>query len=184
MPHHARLRSPLGELLLVGEGETLTGLFFPGHRPAPALDPGRHDPGALRDAVSQLEQYFAGERTRFTLALAPRGTPFQRAVWARMQEIPHGRTLSYGRLAQELRPGRESTGAGIAHPRAVGSASARNPISIVIPCHRMLGARGELAGYAGGLERKRALLTHEGVRLPSAGAPGARPMVEVARGPD
>ena len=150
---HVLWASPLGELTLVAEGDALAGLYFPGHAPRPAVPFGRHDPGALPVVCEQLEQYFAGERTAFALALAPRGTLFQQAVWSRMRAIPQGETLTYARLAAELDG---------AHPRAVGSASAHNPISIVTPCHRMVASSGGLAGYAGGLERKRALLVHEG----------------------
>lgn len=159
---HVTWESPLGELTLVADGEALAGLYFPGHAPAPAVPFGPHDQTALADARAQLARYFAGEATAFTIALAPRGTAFQRAVWARMCAIPCGETRTYGCLAAEL----------AAHPRAVGSASAHNPISILIPCHRMVASSGGLAGYAGGLDRKRALLELERTQAARAYASG------------
>jgi len=145
--------SPLGSLLLVADGDALAGLYYPDHRPAPRLGPTRADPGALPAAVEQLEQWFAGERTAFDLPLALRGTAFQRTVWHALAAIPPGTTVGYGELAQRVgRPGAA---------RAVGHAVARNPVSIVLPCHRVVGARGALTGYAGGVERKRSLLDHE-----------------------
>jgi methylated-DNA-[protein]-cysteine S-methyltransferase len=151
---YTTVASPIGELLLVGGEEGLRGLFMQPHRHGPAVGPGwRRDPGALAGATSQLEEYFAGERTQFELPLAPHGTPFQQDVWALLCEIPFGETTSYGALATRLgRPDRA---------RAVGAANGRNPISIVVPCHRVIGAGGALVGYGGGLERKRALLAHE-----------------------
>jgi methylated-DNA-[protein]-cysteine S-methyltransferase len=139
MTVHTTCPSPLGELTLVADSDALAGLYFAGHAPAPAIALGPRDPGALVDAREQLAEYFAGGRSTFTLALAPRG-------------IPYGETLTYAALATQLH----------AHPRAVGGASARNPLSIVVPCHRMVTSAGGLAGYGGGVERKRALLFHEG----------------------
>jgi methylated-DNA-[protein]-cysteine S-methyltransferase len=144
--------SPLGELLLAGDGDALTavrmnGLSCPGWR---------RDPGSFREAAEQLRSYFAGELREFDLALDPRGTPFQRRVWAALREIPYGSTISYTELAAAVgRPG--------AH-RAVGAANGRNPIAVVIPCHRVIGASGALTGYGGGLGRKRLLLDLEGGR--------------------
>jgi methylated-DNA-[protein]-cysteine S-methyltransferase len=152
MTVHTTCPSPLGELTLVADSDALAGLYFAGHAPAPAIALGPRDPGALVDAREQLAEYFAGGRSTFTLALAPRGTSFQRAVWERISAIPYGETLTYAALATQLH----------AHPRAVGGASARNPLSIVVPCHRMVTSAGGLAGYGGGVERKRALLFHEG----------------------
>ena len=142
--------SLIGELLLTGEGGALTRLYMSPFAVDPAWE---HDPGALAEPARQLAEYFAGERTEFALDLAPAGTPFQQRVWARLLEIPYGETTSYGRLADELGNPRSV--------RAVGLANGRNPISIVVPCHRVIGADGSLVGYGGGLERKRALLAHE-----------------------
>jgi methylated-DNA-[protein]-cysteine S-methyltransferase len=141
--------SPIGELLLVGDGSALTAVHMDG-------DPGpgwRRDPGALREPAEQLLAYFAGELREFDLPLAPRGTPFQREVWSALREIPYGRTVSYAELAAAV--GRPHAA------RAVGAANGRNPIAVVIPCHRVIGASGALTGYGGGLERKRLLLDLE-----------------------
>ncbi len=113
----------------------------------------RHDPDAAGDAVSQLAAYFGGTRLGFDLPLAPRGTEFQRKVWAALRRIPPGETLSYGEIAAAV--GRPTAS------RAVGAANGRNPLAIVVPCHRVVGANGQLTGYAGGLDRKRWLLQHE-----------------------
>jgi methylated-DNA-[protein]-cysteine S-methyltransferase len=148
--------SPLGPLLLVARRETLVGLYFADQRHCPRPDPAwTEDPGRppLRDALAQLAQYFAGARTRFELPLAPRGSPFQRSVWRAIAGVGYGQTISYGELARR-------TGGG-ASPRAVGAATGQNPIGIIVPCHRIVGADGSLTGYAGGLERKRALLALE-----------------------
>ena len=146
--------SPIGELTVVAEDGALVGLYMTGHRPAP--DPesfGERVDDALPAATAQLAEYFAGERTAFDLPLAPHGTAFQQAVWAALRDIPYGETRSYGELAAALgRPGAS---------RAVGLANGRNPISIVVPCHRVVGAGGKLTGYAGGMERKSWLLALE-----------------------
>ena len=146
--------SPIGELTVVAEDGALVGLYMTGHRPAP--DPesfGERVDDALPAATAQLAEYFAGERTAFDLPLAPRGTAFQQAVWAALRDIPYGETRSYGELAAALgRPGAS---------RAVGLANGRNPLSIVVPCHRVVGAGGKLTGYAGGMERKSWLLALE-----------------------
>ena len=127
---------------------------MPSQRYGPECDPAwRRDAASFADVASQLEQYFAGERTAFDLRLAPRGTPFQQRVWGLLREIPFGETTTYGALAQAL--GNPRT------VRAVGLANGHNPISIVVPCHRVIGADGSLVGFGGGLERKRALLAHE-----------------------
>jgi methylated-DNA-[protein]-cysteine S-methyltransferase len=146
------IESPLGELLLVGDGRALTGVHMDG---APAADWER-DHAALREAADQLRAYFAGELREFDLPLAPHGTPFQQVVWAALREIPYGETITYAELAAAV--GR----AGAA--RAVGAANGRNPISIVVPCHRVIGTGGALTGYGGGLRRKRLLLDLEAGR--------------------
>jgi methylated-DNA-[protein]-cysteine S-methyltransferase len=122
------------------------------------LDPAwEHDPAALAEPARQLAEYFAGERTVFDIPVRLEGPAFDRRVWDALREIPHGTTTSYGELAARIgAPGRA---------RAVGSANARNPVAVVVPCHRVIGANGHLTGYAGGLERKRALLAHEGAIL-------------------
>jgi methylated-DNA-[protein]-cysteine S-methyltransferase len=142
--------SPIGEILLTGEGGALTRLYMSPFDVDPAWE---RDPAALAEPARQLAEYFAGERTEFELELAPAGTAFQQRVWALLLEIPYGETTTYGALADEL--GNPRT------VRAVGLANGRNPISIVVPCHRVIGADGSLVGYGGGLERKRALLAHE-----------------------
>jgi methylated-DNA-[protein]-cysteine S-methyltransferase len=150
MTHYATIDSPIGELLLTAEAGALTRL----HMSPFEIDPAwQDDPRALADATTQLEEYFAGERTSFDLELAPAGTEFQQRVWAMLREIPFGDTTTYGTLARRL--GNPRT------VRAVGLANGRNPIAVVIPCHRVIGADGSLVGFGGGLERKRALLDHE-----------------------
>jgi methylated-DNA-[protein]-cysteine S-methyltransferase len=152
--HYTTVDSPIGELTLVGDEDGLAGLYMEVHRHGPARDPAwRRDHAPLAQAADQLEQYFAGERTEFDLPLAPRGTDFQLRVWQLLREIPYGETTTYGTLADRL--GNPRT------VRAVGLANGRNPISIVVPCHRVIGADGSLVGFGGGLERKRALLAHE-----------------------
>ena len=146
--------SPIGELVLVGDGESLTRLdFHPAH-----VQPGwRLEPAAFADVKDQLDAYFAGELRTFDLALAPAGTTFQRQVWDALATIPYGETTSYGELADSIgRPG---------SARAVGAANGRNPIALVVPCHRVIGADRTLTGYAGGLDAKRTLLTLEGAAL-------------------
>jgi methylated-DNA-[protein]-cysteine S-methyltransferase len=144
-------RSPLGPLLLAGDELALRELHLPGrHRRALEWTPAT---APFAPVVKQLEEYFAGERTAFELPLAVRGPAFHRAVWACLIRIPYGETRSYGQIARELgRPDRA---------RAVGGANARNPLPIVVPCHRVIGSDGSLTGYGGGLEAKRALLALE-----------------------
>jgi methylated-DNA-[protein]-cysteine S-methyltransferase len=143
--------SPIGELLLVGDGESLTRLDFGSAHVHPGW---RREPSAFAEARDQLDAYFAGELRTFDLPLAPTGTPFQRQVWDALTAIPYGETTSYGELAESIgRPG---------SARAVGAANGRNPIAIVVPCHRVIGADRTLTGYAGGLTAKRTLLTLEG----------------------
>jgi methylated-DNA-[protein]-cysteine S-methyltransferase len=152
---YAILDSPVGPLLLSGDGEALTGLAFQSRRKPP---PGwRRDDAALAEPRRQLEQYFAGKRTEFELPLRLNGSAFERRVWDALLEIPYGTTTTYGELAVKLGAPRGA--------RAVGLANGRNPVAIIVPCHRVIGAGGKLTGYGGGLERKTALLVHEGALL-------------------
>jgi methylated-DNA-[protein]-cysteine S-methyltransferase len=151
---HRVIPSPLGELTLVAEDDALAGVYFAHHRGRPhpaALGP--RDDTVLDAAAGQLGEYFAGDRTRFDLPVALRGAPFDLAVWDLLTQIPAGETRSYGQLARRL--------GDLALAQEVGAANARNPLCIVVPCHRVIGAGGQLVGYVGGLRRKRALLDHE-----------------------
>jgi methylated-DNA-[protein]-cysteine S-methyltransferase len=155
-PVHTTIDSPVGPLTLVARDGALAGLYMHDqrHRPAPETFGDRDDDAEpFAAAATQLAAYFAGRRTEFDLPLAPAGTPFQRRVWAALLEIPYGETTSYGELAEHI----GSPGAA----RAVGLANGRNPIGIVIPCHRVVGSTGALTGYGGGIETKRALLAAE-----------------------
>lgn len=151
--------SPLGRIILAVTGEQLVGVWFDGqrHQPDTSTWPVATDHPVLQLAKTQLSEYFAGQRTTFELPLAlDRGTDFQQAVWRALLNVPSGATVTYGELSQRVgKP---------AAVRAVGGAVGRNPLSIVVPCHRVLGANGALTGYAGGLERKTALLHLEGTR--------------------
>jgi methylated-DNA-[protein]-cysteine S-methyltransferase len=151
---YTTMTSPVGELLLTTDGTGLTGLHMPSPTAATERDPSwqRDDP-ALSDVVEQLQSYFAGTRRTFDVALAPRGTPFQLKVWEALRAIPYGTTVSYGELAEQIGNPKAS--------RAVGLANGRNPIGIIVPCHRVIGANGSLTGYGGGLENKRILLDLE-----------------------
>ena len=147
-------RSPVGPLRFYATDSGLTAIYLENHKGAPVLTATeREDHPVLLAARRQLEEYFAGERVAFDLPLAPVGTPFQHEVWKALREIPLGVTWSYGDLARRI--GR----AGAA--RAVGAANGRNPLSIVVPCHRVVGTNGTLTGYAGGVPAKRWLLEHE-----------------------
>jgi methylated-DNA-[protein]-cysteine S-methyltransferase len=148
--------SPIGALTLHGDGEYLHNLYFPGKAPTDADPAPRHI--ALKLAAQQLAEYFAGERQRFALPLAPRGTAFQERVWELLCEIPYGQTTTYGEIASDLTA--ERNGERV-EPRAVAGAVAHTPIPIIIPCHRVIGADGSLRGYRGGLDRKRRLLDFE-----------------------
>lgn len=151
------LSSPLGELLLTGDGVALTGLYLPDHAGGPAPGPSwRRSDATFHVVAEQLGAYFAGESTAFDLPVSVRGTTFQRRVWEQLRAIPYGATLGYGVLAGRM-------GAPTA-ARAVGAAVGRNPISIVVPCHRVVGSAGAITGYAGGVERKRFLLALEAQR--------------------
>ena len=150
------LDSPIGRLLLTSDGCALTGLYMEPHRKAQSMEGWVEDVTVepLTAAVQQLTEYFAGNRRTFDLPLRLQGTAFQQRVWHELTKIPFGETWSYGELAKRISKPSAS--------RAVGLANGRNPISILVPCHRVIGADGSLTGYGGGLERKRWLLAHEG----------------------
>ena len=151
--------SPIGDLLLVGDGEALHRLDMRGGRRPVPIDPSwARDDDAFADARGQLDEYFAGNRREFELELELLGNSFERQVWQQLLEIPYGETASYGEVARAI-------GAPDA-PRAVGLANGRNPIAVIVPCHRVIGANGSLTGYGGGLERKRLLLDLESGVLP------------------
>ena len=151
--------SPIGPLTLVARDGVLVRVEMDGqaHAATPGPDWARDDDAEpLVTAVGQLQEYFAGRRSEFDLALRPEGTPFQVQVWRELERIPYGETISYGELARRV--GNPSAS------RAVGLANGRNPLAIVVPCHRVIGASGRLTGYGGGLERKAWLLAHEAGR--------------------
>lgn len=155
--HTCDYDSPLGKMLLAADDAGLAGAWFYGQRHfahglEDARGSGAHEVPALLAAKTWLDSYFAGERpSTCSVSLAPRGTAFQRRVWDALLDIPYGKTSTYGELARGLG----------SSPRAVGAAVGRNPISVIVPCHRVMGANGSLTGYAGGLDRKQALLTLE-----------------------
>jgi methylated-DNA-[protein]-cysteine S-methyltransferase len=154
MRTHTLIDSPVGPLTLLAADGTLAGLYMDRQRYRPPQEAfGDRDDRPFAAAAEQLEDYFAGRRTEFDLPLALTGTPFQRRVWDLLRTIPYGRTASYGELAERL--GRPTAA------RAVGLANGRNPVGIIVPCHRVVGARGDLTGYGGGLDRKRHLLAFE-----------------------
>ncbi len=153
---YTTLASPLGPLLLTGDGASLTGVYLAEHRHGPAIAAHWQQADAAAPfaaARQQFDAYFAGTLRAFDLPLQPVGTPFQQEVWQALLAIPHGQTLSYGELAQRI--GKPEAA------RAVGLANGRNPLSIVVPCHRVISASGALTGYGGGMARKAWLLAHE-----------------------
>ncbi len=154
MKYFARMASPVGPLLLVGDGVALEEVRFEDRSGTERVDPTwRESTHALRAPLRQIDAYFAGRIRRFDLRFAPRGTPFQRRVWRELERIPYGATTSYAAVAASVgRPGA---------CRAVGAANGRNPLAIVVPCHRVIGSSGKLTGYAGGLARKQKLLAWE-----------------------
>ncbi len=156
MISYTEYTSPLGTLLLAATDKGLCGLYFEEHKYFNGPQGWRRDASHphLQATTRQLEEYFAGTRTDFDIALDLAGTPFQQSVWMVLQSLPYGETTSYQEIARR-----------IANPKAIraaGTAIGRNPVSIIVPCHRVLGTSGDLSGYAGGLERKRYLLAHEG----------------------
>ena len=148
--------SSLGNVLLVANGDALCGVYFDDQKYLPPIDPAWQEDDrseVLRAARRELDQYFAGSRKVFDLPLAPNGTSFQRAVWNAIAQVPWGETLTYAELAS--RAGHQGSA------RAAGAATGRNPLSIIVPCHRIVGSDGSLTGYAGGLDRKQKLLALE-----------------------
>jgi methylated-DNA-[protein]-cysteine S-methyltransferase len=155
--------SPLGRLLAVSDGQSLTHLDMQeGRRPLAVSRTWRAEAAAFGSLRDQLEEYFSGDRRGFDLPLAPAGNPFELRVWAALVQVPYGETASYGEIARRI----GAPGAA----RAVGLANGRNPIAVIIPCHRVIGANGSLTGYGGGLDRKRLLLDLESGVLPLAPA--------------
>jgi methylated-DNA-[protein]-cysteine S-methyltransferase len=155
--------SPVGPLLLAADGASLRHIGFPKNGRAEKPAPGWTESsarGVLAEAVKQLREYFAGRRTKFELPLGPEGTAFQRSVWRRLEQIPYGETISYGELARRVGNPKAA--------RAVGSANGKNPLPIVIPCHRVIAGDGGLGGFGGGLRTKEILLGIEGADLESA----------------
>jgi methylated-DNA-[protein]-cysteine S-methyltransferase len=173
MTYYTYTEGPLGKMLFTAEADSLTGVYFVGQKYQAAPQPGwiEEDHVLVFSALrGQLAQYFKGELAQFTVALAARGTPFQQRVWRALLEIDCGTTVTYGALAESI---------GLASSvRAVAAAVGRNPISILIPCHRVLGADGSLTGYAGGLERKRALLAIEAPQLTLLNLNGKAPRTQ------
>ncbi|MER7808304.1 methylated-DNA--[protein]-cysteine S-methyltransferase [Streptomyces sp900116325] len=164
---HTVIDSPLGRLLLVGEesgtapgGTAITSLSVQGLKRAPVVRKGQHDEAAFAEAERQIRAYFAGELTMFQLEFTPSGTQFQQQVWGALDAIPYGATTTYGKLTEGLGLPRERV-------QAVGGAIGANPLLLVRPCHRVIGADGSMRGYAGGVERKVQLLTHEGALQPT-----------------
>ncbi len=162
--------SPLGPITLASDGVSLCGLWFDGQKHEAATLSDRWEEKELpvfEQTAAWLDDYFSGKDPDFSPPLQLRGSPFQLAVWELLRGIPYGSTVSYGQIAQEL-AGR--TGRSHMSPRAVGAAVGRNPISLIVPCHRVIGAQGDLTGYAGGIERKRWLLAMEKGKAPGDGA--------------
>ena len=151
--YRAKVESPIGDILIEGDDESITklGRIGAGFDSDEWVRVDRF--AAIKEAAQQLDAYWAGELFDFDLSLAPGGTPFQNKVWAALRTIPYGKTASYGDIARKIGSPTAS--------RAVGAANGRNPIAIVVPCHRVIGANGTLTGYAGGLDMKQALLAHE-----------------------
>ncbi|MHC5908614.1 methylated-DNA--[protein]-cysteine S-methyltransferase [Streptomyces sp. S6] len=154
MKHHKVIDSPYGPLTLVADDGVLCGLYMADQRHRPPEESfGPRDDTGLDKTEAQLESYFASELTEFTVELRLHGTEFQKSVWSQLLAIPYGETRTYGQLAEAL--------GNIGASRAVGLANGKNPISIIVPCHRVIGASGDLTGYGGGLDRKRRLLDFE-----------------------
>jgi methylated-DNA-[protein]-cysteine S-methyltransferase len=153
MKYYRYYKSPVGMVLLTSENSSLTGLHFVkgNSLPVPPVSIRDEDTDPFPEVIAQLEAYFQGERTEFDIALRLRGTEFEVRAWQALNSIPYGETISYKEQAQRIG----------SVPRAVGLANGRNPVAIIVPCHRVIGADGKLVGYGGGVERKRALLEFE-----------------------
>jgi methylated-DNA-[protein]-cysteine S-methyltransferase len=178
MKYYLSIPSPFGSMLLRAEEDALTGLYFVGQKyfpldasnvPSAANMPSAAPPRVLAESAEQLAEYFAGERQRFTVRLQIAGSTFQQRVWSELVKIPFGEIASYGQLALRL-------GLPTGSARAVGAANGRNPVSIIVPCHRVISSTGELTGYAGGLERKAGLLALE---RPAAALPQQLELLDV-----
>lgn len=150
---YTTMQSPLGELVLTASDEGLTGLYTPEHAQHKQAKQGKYNPKPFQKAIKQLEEYFRSERSDFDLELAAQGTKFQKQVWKQLCKISYGKTKNYGEIAKALANENAS--------RAVGTANSKNPISIIVPCHRVIAASGKLSGYAGGVKTKQWLLEHE-----------------------
>jgi len=159
MINYRTIDSPIGPLTLAGRGSALTNLRMVDQTYEPSRSDWSRDDGVFADAVEQLDAYFAGELTDFDIELDMRGTEFQRRVWTALLTIPYGQTRSYGEIAEQV----GAPGAA----RAIGLANGHNPIAIIVPCHRVIGASGSLTGYGGGLDRKKTLLDLERKRAPA-----------------
>lgn len=169
MTSYTYVETPWGQIRLTSDGEALTSVYFTGQRHEPETHPEwvrNDDLPLLRQAGEELREYFSGKRTTFDVPLKPSGTPFQERVWEALCGIPYGETISYGELARRV--------GNPAASRAVGLANGKNPLGIIVPCHRVIGASGKLVGYGGGLDRKQRLLDLEaqvsGRVLPTDGA--------------
>ena len=163
------MQSPLGPLRLVARAEALAGVYLRDQR-VPDGGAAERPARVLASAAAQLTEYFAGERQDFDLALGAAGTNFQQLVWRALTRIPFGETWSYGQLARAI--GRPSAS------RAVGTANSKNPLAIIVPCHRVIGASGDLTGYAGGMPAKRWLLDHERAHATSKQCPQVSPSMQ------
>ena len=164
--YYCVIQSPVGRVLLAGTAQALTHISFQDGRHPITPNPGWvYADRPLQQPIRQLKEYFSGKRKTFRIGLAPKGTPFQLKVWQALRAIPYGRTTSYGQIAKAIGNPKAA--------RAIGAANGQNPLSIIVPCHRVIGSNGKLVGYGGGLSIKEALLTHEHcfpVRRPSPGA--------------
>lgn len=150
---HTKISSPIGDIVLTSKGEALTGLYTCEHSYFAKAQEATYNPTVFLEAIKQLDEYFNKRRTEFNLAIAPAGSEFQQLVWKSLHNIPYGSTMSYGEIAKLLKTPNAS--------RAVGMANSKNPICIIVPCHRVIGANGQLSGYAGGIKTKEWLLAHE-----------------------
>jgi methylated-DNA-[protein]-cysteine S-methyltransferase len=150
---YTTMESPFGDIAITSHGGLITGLYTPENTHYAAAKNAVNDPAPFEQVVQQLKEYFAGKRRRFDVPLALAGTEFQKRVWGALQTIAFGETKSYGQLAAALGDPNAS--------RAVGTANSKNPVAIIVPCHRVIGANGDLVGYNGGVEVKKWLLNHE-----------------------